>query len=31
MGSFGKVYKCSLYHTTIAVKVLYPNRGHNTK
>ncbi|KAL4350914.1 hypothetical protein S245_035315 [Arachis hypogaea] len=31
MGAYGKVYKCSLYHTTVPVKVLHPNRGHNSK
>ena len=31
MGAFGTVYKCSLYHTTVAVKVLRSKESHNSK
>lgn len=31
IGAYGKVYKCSLYHTVVAVKVLHSNGNHNTK
>lgn len=31
MGAYGMVYKCSLYHTTVAVKVLRSNRNHKSK
>ncbi|KAK7259769.1 hypothetical protein RIF29_25382 [Crotalaria pallida] len=31
MGAYGTVYKCSLYHTTVAVKVLHSNGNHKSK
>ncbi|KAA8539769.1 hypothetical protein F0562_026461 [Nyssa sinensis] len=31
MGAFGTVYKCSLHHTTAAVKVLHSKEAHRTK
>ncbi|KAM7272227.1 hypothetical protein ACFE04_026890 [Oxalis oulophora] len=31
MGAYGTVYKCSLHHTTTAVKVLHSNETHKTK
>ncbi|XP_019427285.1 PREDICTED: U-box domain-containing protein 35-like [Lupinus angustifolius] len=31
MGAYGIVYKCSLYHTTVAVKVLHSCGNHKTK
>lgn len=31
MGAYGTVYKCSLHHTTAAVKVLHSQEVHRTK
>lgn len=31
MGAYGTVYKCSLHHTTVAVKVLHSEGSHLTK
>lgn len=31
MGGYGTVYKCSLHHTTVAVKVLHSEGSHLTK
>uniref|UniRef100_A0A5B6YJP8 RING-type E3 ubiquitin transferase n=1 Tax=Davidia involucrata TaxID=16924 RepID=A0A5B6YJP8_DAVIN len=31
MGAYGTVYKCSLHHTTAAVKVLHSKEAHRTK
>lgn len=31
MGSYGTVYKCTMRHTTAAVKILHPNAANNTK
>nr|KYP41419.1 U-box domain-containing protein 35 [Cajanus cajan] len=31
MGAYGIVYKCSLYHTTVAVKVLKTNENCESK
>lgn len=31
MGAYGAVYKCSLHHTTAAVKVLHSKESHMTK
>ncbi|XP_057453645.1 U-box domain-containing protein 35 isoform X2 [Lotus japonicus] len=31
MGAYGVVYKCTLYHTTVAVKVLHPNGNRQSK
>ncbi|KAJ8772328.1 hypothetical protein K2173_027505 [Erythroxylum novogranatense] len=31
MGAYGTVYKCSLHHTTAAVKVLHSKDNHNAK
>ncbi|XP_061348922.1 U-box domain-containing protein 35-like [Gastrolobium bilobum] len=31
MGAYGIVYKCTLYHTTVAVKVLHPNGNRKSK
>lgn len=31
MGAYGKVYKCTLYHTTVAVKVLHSNGSCKSK
>ncbi|GAV75702.1 Pkinase domain-containing protein/Usp domain-containing protein/U-box domain-containing protein [Cephalotus follicularis] len=30
-GAYGSVYKCSLHHTTAAVKVLHSDENHNSK
>lgn len=31
MGAYGTVYKCSLHHTTVAVKILHSKEKHNSK
>lgn len=31
MGGYGMVYKCTLHHTTAAVKVLHSNKEHKDK
>ncbi|OWM79435.1 hypothetical protein CDL15_Pgr022847 [Punica granatum] len=31
MGAYGTVYKCSLHHTDVAVKILHSNENHNSK